>query len=328
MANLTLTTVCNFRCPFCFAAPVGRDGAFLSTEAFAQRLAFLERSGIREVRLIGGEPTLHPEFGRFVTLALERFSHVVIFSHGVISERPLALLASLPPEACTVLVNATATRQPGGPTPAEAGRRAATLRRLGPRAILSYTIDQPHPALDPLLELIAATGCQPEVRVGLAQPIAGGDNTYLHPRRYRDAGRALAHFAAVAARQGVRLHLDCGFVPCMFSPDDRQRLREAGVVLQFNCNPVLDVAPDGGVIACFALGRQASLPLTAEATAAELRQAFTTRLRHFRAAGIYRECFSCPAKARGECPGGCLAATLQRFHRSDIRLVVPPPEGS
>jgi hypothetical protein len=325
MANLTLTTACNFHCPFCFAAPSSRHGDYLTVEAFARRLDFLERSGIREARLIGGEPTLHPDFWRFVELALERAFHAVVFSHGVISERPLAFLESLPPDSCTVLVNATAARRPAGPTAAEARRRAETLRRLGPRAILSFTIDSPRPALAPLLPLIAATGCRPEIRLGLAQPIAGGDNVYLHPRHYRDAGRAVAAFADAAHRQGVRVHLDCGFVPCMFSPDETERLAAAGVALQFNCNPVLDVGPDGGVIACFPLGQQARLELTPEATAADLRRRFEGGAAHFRAAGVYRECSSCPYKAGGRCPGGCLAAAIQRFTRADIQLVAPNP---
>lgn len=325
MANLTLTTACNFHCAYCFAAPAARDGDYLTTEDFARRLDFLERSGIHEARLIGGEPTLHPDFRRFVELAMERSLRVIIFSHGVISERPLAFLEALPPEACTVLVNATAARRPTGPTAAESCRRTETLRRLGPRAILSFTIDSPRPALAPLLPLIVATGCRPEIRLGLAQPIAGGSNVYLHPRHYRDAGRAVAEFATAAHRQGARVHLDCGFVPCMFSPDETERLSTAGVVLQFNCNPVLDIGPDGGVIACFPLGQQMRLELTPAATAADLRHRFEAGASHYRAVGVYRECSSCPYKADGRCPGGCLAATLQRFTHADIRLVAPRP---
>ena len=75
MANLAITTVCNQHCAYCFTVDhlgddLRSDGSsgkqpaaqFLSMDAFESRLEFLHRSGIEQVRLLGGEPTLHPQF--------------------------------------------------------------------------------------------------------------------------------------------------------------------------------------------------------------------------------------------------------------------------
>ena len=61
MANLAISAVCNQSCSYCFtvdhlnASGTHRD--FLDVGDFDERLSFLERSGINEVRLLGGEPT-------------------------------------------------------------------------------------------------------------------------------------------------------------------------------------------------------------------------------------------------------------------------------
>ena len=60
MANLVISTKCNLHCDYCFARNFLQRGAgpsrttFIQEEAYQARLDFLERSGIKEVRMIGG----------------------------------------------------------------------------------------------------------------------------------------------------------------------------------------------------------------------------------------------------------------------------------
>ncbi len=92
MANLAIAGVCNLRCPYCFAGSylaTSRDqgAAFVDAAAFEERLDFLERSGIPEARLIGGEPTLHPAFPDLVVAARSRGLRIPVFSHGLMPRR-------------------------------------------------------------------------------------------------------------------------------------------------------------------------------------------------------------------------------------------------
>lgn len=111
MANLVISKVCNLHCDYCFTrdylSEVG-EGDYLSEQAFEERLDFLERSGIKDVRLIGGEPGLHPRFGELLERARGRFENIVVFSNGTFSEAALAALETLPPERLTVMVNLSA----------------------------------------------------------------------------------------------------------------------------------------------------------------------------------------------------------------------------
>lgn len=316
MANLAIAAVCNLRCPFCFAgeqmqAASCGSSPFISLRAFEEQLAFLDRSGIDQVRLIGGEPTLHPRFSELVRRARGR--RVAVFTSGLIPERALASLESLPEGSCTVMVNMNATGWPDGPTPAEERRRAAVVRRLGGRALLGFTIFRPDFDLGPLLDLIRTSGAKRAIRLGLAQPILDGRNEHLRPELYPAAGRGIVAFAQRAAREGVRFQFDCGFVACMFDEEGLEILRRAGTDVGWRCNPILDVGLDGTVAHCFPLAGTVDTRLSPGVDARRLRRELEVRTRTDRGAGIYARCSTCELKRRGECTGGCLAVTMRRL---------------
>ncbi len=330
MANLIISTICPMRCSFCFAGQQtgrasGGSSPYISLDEFDRRLAFLDRSGIGEVRLMGGEPTLHPQFPELVGRARGR--RIVVFTNGLIPERALSCLENLPENECTVLLNMNATRRPGGPGVAETRHRSAVVRRLGARAKLGFTIFSVNFDLDPLFELAMESGAQRGIRLGLAHPIFGGGNEYLHPKQYPAVGRRIVDFAERGARIGVSLELDCGFVPCMFSEPDIGILSRSGADLGWRCSPVLDVGLDGTVSHCFPLAGSVDDRLADGLDARELRRRLEARTRPYRLAGVYRRCSRCPLKLRDGCTGGCLATTMRRFRRQAIRVTVPDKPG-
>jgi hypothetical protein len=77
---------------------------------------------------------------------------------------------------------------------------------------------------------------------------------------------------------------------------------------------------EGQVIHCYPLSQLARLPLTTAADAAGLQSAFEARTRHFRQAGVFKECSACAFKSHGECPGGCLATTIRRFRHAPLHM--------
>ncbi|HRQ42016.1 MAG TPA: radical SAM protein [Chloroflexota bacterium] len=332
MANLAISNVCNLSCPYCFAAMFmnraneATTRPFITPEAFAQRLDFLERSHISQVRLIGGEPTLHPQFTTLVQLARQRGFTILVFTHGLMRARPLACLTALSPDECLVLVNMNATRSGQLPDAAETAQREAVVRQLGPRALLGFNIYRPQFDLEPLLTLIQNANARPAIRLGLAQPMLAGANAHLHPKQYPAVGRQIAQFARRAAAVGISLEFDCGFVRCMFTEEELTQLKEAGADVAWRCNPILDISLDGRAIHCFPLtGRVETAVATQDA--ATLRQQLTTQTQAYRLAGIYRECSFCPYKQQAACTGGCLAQTMRRFHQRALRFVVPPENG-
>ncbi len=319
MANLVISAVCNQSCVYCFTADHRQPGHdFLPLSAFEERLDFLARSGIQEVRLLGGEPTLHPQFPELVKGATAVGRRVVIFSNGLMPEPALACLEALPAEQCTVMVN---VNHPNGKSAHE--QRRMTMRRLGERALPGFTIYRPDFQIEFLLPLIAETGCKPVIRLGMAQPCLSGGNRYLLPNQYRAVAVKIVRFARTAVTAGVTLDFDCGFVRCVFANADLEALQAAGAKVGWRCNPILDVDLAGNVLHCFPLAQLGSLPLTPQSDAAALRRAFEERTQPYRQAGVFKECTTCLFKAGGECPGGCLAMTIRRFRHTAFQVEVP-----
>ena len=254
--------------------------------------------------------------------ARARNKHLLIFSHGLIPERSLRCLEALPVESCLVLINTNATYD-GVLSTAAVHRRHVVMQRLGQAALPGFTIDRVDCDLESLLKLIAETGCRRTLRVGLAHPSLYGGNSSLHPQQYPAVGHKLAAFATKAAGVNVRLEFDCGFVRCMFSAADLAALEAAGVAIGCHCNPILDIGLDDLSIHCFPLGAAAHCSMTADTTAIALRTQLAQQVAAYRTTGIYAECTSCVFRPRGECMGGCLAATMRRYRHTQFQVTMP-----
>jgi hypothetical protein len=83
---LALTNHCNRACPWCSTCSSPRGDTWLSLDSC---IASLPPSGLFQMQLEGGEPTLHPQFWDFVQLASAhpRCSHLVVCTNGVVLPR-------------------------------------------------------------------------------------------------------------------------------------------------------------------------------------------------------------------------------------------------
>lgn len=324
MSNLVISRVCNMNCPFCFAAGLMQSGRqsddqrFISRADFSARLGYLKRSGINSVRMIGGEPTLHPQIRELIEEARRAGMQVMIFTHGFLKESLLAYLEGLPEKDCTLLVNMNAGGGDVSRSEELDAARNRTLKRLGHLAAVSFNIHTPNFDLLPIMESIIKAGSRRIIRLGLAHPSLAGGNIHLHPKRYPHVAGRIAGFAKTAGAHGIRFEFDCGFVRCMFSEEELGALRQAGSEVNYQCSPILDVDLNGAACHCFPLADRFSVQMEAGSSASELRDRLVEQTRHARAAGVYPTCSSCGFKARRECTGGCLAAAMRRFRPADI----------
>lgn len=313
MTNLMLTSRCNLNCDFCFAVDImsgtTKAGSEVSFETFQKYIDHLDRSGLEQVRLLGGEPTLHPEFTRFLDHARSRGKTVLIFSNGLIPAAVLKALEEIPSRECTVLVNLAS----GDGLPSVRKRQEDVLIRLGQRACSGYTISRhAHLQFPQLLDIIDRTGSQRCLRIAMAQP-SGSSNVFIQPKQYRQVAQQVMALVVEAGRREVRVEFDCGFVRCMFSNDDLSVLQENNVSVAWHCGPVWDIAPDAVAFPCFALAGRMQVHDGLQHGLDELQRLFNADMSVLRIAGVYPECSSCELRVTEKCSGGCLAATLKRL---------------
>lgn len=312
MANQIITNYCNADCAFCFAADsrsrMLRSGSRQMDETEVRAwLDFTMKAGIMELRLLGGEPTIHPNFADFVKVGREAGCSIMVFSNGVMPDAARDVLAALDPEVCAVVINMNAAIREG-----DKSRRLQTLRMLGQRITPGMTLTSPDFSFDGLIAAIEEFGMRKAIRIGISNPTWHGNNHALHPKRYRVIGRALFEKSFQTAKHGISLEADCGFVRCMFG-NDFDQLTANGFKYVSRCSPVLDLCTGGKILPCFGLSDLMSADRGDFPDAGPAYEWFTEKLGPWRQFGIYPECTDCRFFGTEECSGGCLAARMRRF---------------
>jgi radical SAM protein with 4Fe4S-binding SPASM domain len=323
VANLSITSACNRNCIYCFAKAAFNGQAshesHMSLSTFQQSLDFLDRSGINQVRLLGGEPTLHPEFSFMIDQIMDKGFDLLIFSNGLMPDSALRRLEGMPVERVTILINVAV---PSESEAEEHKKQLSVFRRLGSRVLLGLNIFKPSIHLDFMLDLINEFKLSPTIRLGLAHPCLSVENKFLHPRYYPTIGRKIISFAERARKFGVNIEFDCGFIPCMFPADRFEALGEKASDIGLRCNPIFDILPDGSVASCYPLSSLYREALPDRRDAVWLKKKFEKKLAPYRNIGVYHECSICKLWKRGDCNGGCTASAMMRLRTATNKFLV------
>jgi hypothetical protein len=313
MPNLLINQTCNRACPYCFA-PARQDEQNLSFDNLMLVLDFLDASNLKDLNILGGEPTLHPEFAFFLRYLFSRNFMPRVFSNGMISRTVLddiqQVLRDVEPQpgALRFVIN---VNQPGLRGHKEERQQARTFQELAAWCSQSFNIYRPDPELGFLIDNVRQYGIQPEIRMGLAQPMAGGGNQYLRLADYPTAMQAFLAFARKCDEEDIALTMDCGFALCQFDEAELGGLFKARAKLQFTCGPCIDIGPDLMVHYCYPLSQTGRLDLRDFGGLHQLARALSKLADEAGGErGITPECRDCKYRRRGQCAAGCRAHGL------------------
>lgn len=328
MANVLLTNFCNRKCPYCFATEKVRTddsgngsaegGVLVKTpgcmhmpmENVREVVAFFKRSGLRLISLLGGEPTLHPQFEEVVRLISDDGFSIKLFTNGLMPARTARFLTSLSTHI-GVMVN---INHPSIMPPDQWSHVNETLGILGDKGSLSYNIYQSDCDLEFLPQVILTHGLTRAIRLGLAMPIYGHHNSALPMDEYARVGEKLADFSDVCSHHDISLRLDCGFPVCMFTSEQMGRIMYNNGDVNFVCRPIIDIGPDLKVWSCFPLSGLNNVSLRDFDNRDQLVDYYEKIFSPYRRVGALSKCIDCAHLRRQQCFGGCVAHTLMSFH--------------
>lgn len=80
--RILLTEQCNANCTSCFNKNV-RSGLHMDMNDYSRLLDYLSGNGINFLKVMGGEPTVHPHFEEAIRLAKDKFGKVCIFTNAL-----------------------------------------------------------------------------------------------------------------------------------------------------------------------------------------------------------------------------------------------------
>lgn len=326
MANLLLTEACVRKCPYCFAKQYMdgvEDHSAITFENLVYVLDFLEKSGIKHISLLGGEPLLHPQAAEFIEyLILERNFDVCVFTSGVMSKK---LFDPFIDKINSVIINkieklrfVVNVNEPRFSPKSELEKVHIFLSSLASVCSLSFNIYRLDFNINFLTEYILKYGLRRHVRFGIANPIKGAGNQYINPCDFKLVTKTLMDGLKKMYELHIYPGLDCGFPMCMFSEDDLGRLyKYTRNGLEFECGPTIDIGPDLMCWSCFPLSDIKRRSLKEFNNYDELYSFFENIQQEYRSEvnGIFQECDTCRNFDDDICSGGCLAHIINAFHK-------------
>lgn len=329
MPNILLTQRCVRSCPYCFAKK-HMEGSVQDECLKWEDLIYLadlqEIGGYREMRFLGGEPTLHPHFPDFVAYSLKRNFRVVTFTSGIMSDKILAGIREIYlkiPEASGRFSFLCNINDPKISPAAETERLHLFLTEFGKHVSPGFNIYENDFDLGFFADFINRYGLVRTLRLGVAHPIYKKDNSYIAARDLAVVLRRIASFYPVFSRLNISVGLDCGFPLCGLSDS------ELGVMhkfskgsLKFRCEPILDIGPDMTVWPCFPLSSvkvRKVYDFNSIREMGEYYHKFHGEV-SAEAGGIFPECDECFDRARGLCSGGCKAHILNQLDKEHLKF--------
>jgi len=322
MPNLLLTEKCVRACPYCFAK-VKMDGskpdAILSWDNLIYVADFFETSNEKNISLLGGEPTLHPDFVDIVLYLLRREFHVNIFTSGIVESGKLEIIAEYlsgcHPDRLSIVCN---VNEPKITSEGEREKLHRFLSIAGPLTTLGFNIFEPDFDLEFLFRLVSQYGLRKHLRLGLAHPIPLSGNRCLAVDDLGKMADRLLSYVPLFHEYKIAPGFDCGFPLCIFTDEQLGLLFKTNRNgLNFGCGAAIDIGPDLSVWPCFPLSDFHRKSIYDFNTVADIVNAYREihdKVRN-ESAGIFPKCDECPHRERGLCAGGCLSWMISEFKR-------------
>lgn len=328
--NIFITNHCPRKCSFCFARTrigltTNQDTADVMTrENIRNVMDFLERSEEYQLRLLGGEPTTHPEFLEIVEEAIGRNFHVQIFTNGMMPHSLTDALAELPHEKLSFLCNVSPQAKD---TDEQRDQVHYTLKKFNQRIQIGVTLTGPSLDYRYLIDYIEKYNLIRRIRVGIAQPIVGPTrNSHLATKQYRETGKFIVSMAQECVKKDILLGFDCGLTLCMFNEEEIGILTKSADGYRGLCDPIIDVGPDLDIWHCFPLAETLNSKLEHFKTRKEILSYYKKITSPYKQLGCMGECIKCIYKKRQQCTGGCLAHAMNSLNKFPPRIA-PEPTG-
>lgn len=265
MANIILTSYCNLHCPYCFADNMIKteDIKNISLDQFKRTLKWIGEDA-EEIGLIGGEPTLHPQFNEILDI-IKNYSNsrrtphfFTLFTNGIYLDK---YIQNLPPNM-GILINVNQPQAMTTEQYAKMIKNIATLSKMGwcidhgkgRRVTLGCNICQEITNYNFIWDITKAFNIT-DLRISVVAPTKK-EQLENKEEYYNLMKPIFLNFVKKAIENKVRLHPDCNQIPgCYFSEEEIKLFNKVYAPterkLYFCCKPVIDISIDFSATSCF-----------------------------------------------------------------------------
>lgn len=312
--NLLVNRNCNLACPYCFAAKIFKEDSGITFEEYKKHIDFLNRLNEEEVRLIGGEPLLHPNIKRFVNYAtVKGIKRVLIFTNGLLLDK-MYNIANI--EKVDYLVNINSPENIGQ----ENYNKIINNLKNYPvknRCMIGINIYKENQDIKFFLNAIKETK-PPKIRVGIASLNYKKASKIDMFEYYKSLKPVLLELIEYCLKTKTEISIDCnGIPPCCFNDEEKEMLKQKNVwdLIDNRCSAVFDILPNGDFIRCFPVSEVITLKdYTQYQTFKDMKNALYEPFKKINDKRYNRkECENCEYKRLGKCKGGCLSFYMDEY---------------
>ena len=309
MANIAVINYCNLSCPYCFADEFLTEDKkqIMTMEQLEKILEFIGRTTVHRVGLIGGEPTIHPQFSQILERVREfckmHHSNCTIFSNGI----RLSEYVRLFDDNVGCLINLNHPDIVGETNWKSIIKSLDRLKLCSAldRVNLGINLYRTMIDYDYIFDL-ALLYHKEQVRASYVAPTCQC-STVDKDDYYISAKDIFIPFVEKARSRGVHIHLDCNHIPrCYFTDSELSMIDSVVDGFHNYCEPVIDITPDYKCTACF--GAYQLLEMDRFENIQEVERYLRyKRLYPLAEANNKGKCQDCSRHDNLACQGGCLA---------------------
>lgn len=309
MPNIAITSYCNLKCPYCFASEMiqTQRNKNISLDELEHILQWINQEYTKHIGIIGGEPTLHPQFKEILNI----FSHfsqlyqntITLYTNGI----DLAKWMPYITDNFFILINLTNPLLMNQNQIKSLKQSLDLLNQLNkfnkskPQAMLGCNIYIDEKEYKWLWETIDLYNIY-SIRVSIASPSGIYSNWRNKKEQYYNLIKPIfLSFCEQAQQHNVKLIPDCHQIPkCYYSEEEYNKISQVIQIPENHfCLPVIDITTDFQATPCF--GVYEPVNCLDFSKLSELEQYLLSQKNIKKI--IKNKCQNCNNK----CQGGCLA---------------------
>lgn len=323
--NVNLTTYCNLKCPYCFAVDLWesagnkRDDKEISIKNLKIVMDFMKKSGLREFRMFGGEPTLHTRFKEVYDIVSRNGFTVQIFSNGIIAKEIVEFL-SKKKNLKNIIINVQYSNVYSSE---QYEMLNFTLSKLNKAINLGFVVYKADFDAYFIIDLIEKYNLSKDVKWSIATSCFKHKNTFLKLKDHKKVIGRLVEHSRRFKRHHIRWYPDTTFMWCLFKKEQLDELyRNVKFKPENLCFPVLEVVPNLTVYRCYGTASlsKPTLKITDFKDEREAFSYFSKKEAFLKEIGVFNECFRCDSRGQ-VCGGGCLVHILKSLSKQDCGYI-------
>ncbi len=330
MANIVLTYKCNLKCPYCFANEfVNNINKEISYENFVKVLNYIKKIPNERIGLIGGEPTLHELFGRFIEIINKDklLNKIVLYTNGLFLDKYINELKN---KKIKILINCNSPEDIGDKQYSILEKNIDLIHRKKKKDQIFFGVNiyENFKNYDYIIDLLKKYNHR-NLRISIVVPnkdVYKLSNSLDVFRLYKEN---LLKFFAALEKIDVLPSYDCNFIPdCIWEENEKlyiqqfmenvnKKRKNKKYKLLNNteyCMPVIDILPDMTAIRCFGFSEQEKININDFENIDEIRRYFIRNWDNYAKNLISsKQCKDCEKVKFTKCSGGCLTYKIHNI---------------